>query len=133
MDILTAPHTMLSTICRDDFRVTYDQITKMFALMRRSQALGLAAPQVGIPARLFITHWGDIFINPKIAKRSEEIACSREGCLSLPGETFFVKRHRWIELLDGSVFGGDYAYVIQHELDHLNGTLISDPSREWVG
>ena len=52
--------------------------------MRQHGGLGLAAPQVGINARLFVAHWGEVFVNPLIVE-SVGSYLAVEGCLSLPG------------------------------------------------
>ena len=102
----------------------------MFRLMRDKGGLGLAAPQVGIDARMFITHWGEIFVNPVIWS-GDCMIDSREGCLSLPGVIRVKRRFNKITLIDSNrveskVYEGEQAIVIQHECDHLKGTLITD-------
>jgi peptide deformylase len=116
---------MLKTICRADFIISKDVIEQMFQLMLARNGLGLAAPQVGIDARLFVTRWGEVFINPTIKDR--RIPCTvDEGCLSLPGVSRVKQRYHKIVLGDGRVYEAGRAVVIQHELDHLNGTTIID-------
>jgi len=126
---LVAPNDpILRRVCRPDFTVTLDQINQMFFLMREKNALALAAPQVGIDARLFVTHWGEVFVNPFLITYGGRTVFN-EGCLSLPGVT--IKKMRWetIVLGDGRAFGNDRARVIQHEINHLNGILLTD--KEW--
>lgn len=98
--------------------------------------LGLAAPQVGLPIRLFLFdpdfNRFETIINPEIIEISGSVI-SREGCLSVPGVQVDVKRAssvklkwqtqygKWLEEL----FTGLPAFIIQHEIDHLNGILIS--------
>jgi peptide deformylase len=102
--------------------------------MSRHGGIGLAAPQVGIDGRFFVTAWGDIFINPEIVAVSEEMHESREGCLSIPGKQFVVRRHKWVRLRgDNRKWKGIKASVIAHECDHLNGILISDVGQELCG
>jgi peptide deformylase len=125
MELLFAPHKMLKTVCRADFVITPDQLIDMFELMRKHNGIGLAAPQVGLPYRLFITGWGEIFINPKIIEMSSQQIDCTEGCLSIPGEQYKVWRHIWIKMGDGRHYAGEKAQVIQHELQHLDGVLIS--------
>jgi peptide deformylase len=122
--IVTDP-AALKRICRSDFTLDSHTITEMFRIMREAGGMGLAAPQVGIDARLFVTYWDEIFINPSILK-AEWRCVSEEGCLSLPGVKRACKRWNRIKLLDGREYDGLRAIVIQHELDHLNGTLITD-------
>jgi peptide deformylase len=125
LTILKGPHPMLRTICRPDFVVDFGVIQEMFTLMKEAGGLGLAAPQVGIDARLFVTSWGEVFVNPKIERAA--IPCTvDEGCLSVPGVSRVMGRHHKIVLADGRQYAAGRAIVIQHELDHLNGILISD-------
>jgi peptide deformylase len=123
---LVAPNDpILRTICRRDFSISLNDLHQMFFLMREKNGLGLAAPQVGIPARLFVTGWGMVFVDPQIVARDGP--CPQvEGCLSLPGIQVQVRRWRRITLFDGETYEGIQAQVIQHELDHLNGVLITN-------
>lgn len=123
MQILTYPHPMLSHVCRRDFTINANDIDEMFRLLGECDGLGLAAPQVGIDARLFVTAWGDIFINPKIVGLAHPVKIV-EQCLSLPGESHEKRRWGAVKLASGQVFKGIHAIVVQHELDHLNGITI---------
>lgn len=112
---------------------------RMFELMREHRGVGLAAPQVGINIRLFVmNHSGQpeddrAYVNPDLFDPAEEDE-DEEGCLSLPGITARVLRHRFIRLkaqdLDGNPVEatetGYIARIWQHETDHLNGVLITD-------
>jgi len=105
-------------------------------------AVGLAAVQVGHPRRIFIlrNHSGELetFVNPVITLTGSEVTKKEEGCLSLPG--FFVKvpRPRKVVLryndTEGNLreqsFEGVMARAVCHEMDHLNGTLLSDRIEE---
>lgn len=124
MQILLAPHPMLALECRRDFNVTVEQIQEMFALMRGHNGVGLAAPQVGIDARLFVTDWGQVFVNPEIIDHSETLVFGQEGCLSMPGEFWNLGRWKHIRLASGEVFTGIQARCIQHEIDHLDGVMF---------
>lgn len=115
---------MLQTVCRSVYEITRDQIEQMFVLMRKHRGIGLAAPQVGIDARVFVTDWNQVFLNPIIVKRSVYLRVHVEGCLSLTTR-HKVPRYEWVELATGEVFRGLKAQVIQHELNHLNGILIN--------
>jgi peptide deformylase len=126
MQILTYPHPFLSRVCHHSFTVSLDDINQMFFLIRERNALGLAAPQVGIDARFFVTAWGDVFVDPRIVNGAHPVRIM-EQCLSLPGETYEVRRLGKIKLATGQIFKGIHAIVIQHEINHLNGILISDP------
>lgn len=122
LKILTYPDERLRVVCRPDFIIEGDIIQEMFYLMEEHGGLGLAAPQVGIDARLFVTHWGEVFINPQITQRSCKMLVS-EGCLSLPHRQGTLWRYNEVEVT-GRVYVGEQAFVIQHECDHLDGKLI---------
>jgi len=104
------------------------------------ECLGLAAPQVNIHERVFILFDGKqfaIFINPRIVSvgpmEDEEI----EGCISIPGHQYKVRRPTTIVVKDAIrtkpfELSGWTARAWLHELDHLNGTLISDIGEEVV-
>ncbi len=113
---------------------------RMLELMHEARGVGLAAPQVGLPWRLFVANpTGEpeddqIFINPKLSSPSRENHTHDEGCLSLPNITGDITRPASItvDALDeqGKPFkltSDDLpARVWQHEIDHLDGILILD-------
>ncbi|MDR2182283.1 MAG: peptide deformylase [Treponema sp.] len=115
---------------------------EMRRLMEKDRGVGLAAPQVGILRRLFVTHAeGDqfrVFINPAITWTSQEQVKYEEGCLSLPGIWAEVVRPQSIRIQawneNGRAFtlevSGILARVIQHEYDHLEGVLFIDRVNE---
>jgi peptide deformylase len=98
---------------------------------------GLAAPQIGVSVRAFSYNIDGVIghlVNPKIAELSEEIQDGDEGCLSVPGIWAPTVRamHAVVEgfdvhgkplRLEGS---GLMARALQHEVDHLDGTLFLD-------
>ena len=116
---------ILHHICRCDFMLEVETVARIFRLLEETGGLGLAAPQVGIDARFFVTAWGEVFVNPRIVYGIDKVP-SEEGCLSLPGVTRVKRRCRKIVMADGRTFEGQKAIVIQHETDHLNGILITD-------
>lgn len=108
----------------------------------RHKGVGLAAPQLGYTRRIFAAHrilkkdeepLRYIFINPEITKFSTNTEIGWEGCLSIPDTYCKVKRSKEIivEYLDGHgqkqrlKTSGFFARVIQHEVDHLDGILIT--------
>jgi peptide deformylase len=113
-------------------------IAGMFEILNKQQGVGLAAVQVGIPERFFITNIGNdiprVFINPSIIETSEETADYEEGCLSLPGVWGHVTRPKIVRIQAWNDKGkpftidadGLLSRVIQHEYDHLNGGLFID-------
>lgn len=101
------------------------------------EALGLAANQLGLPARAILVRIGDeerVLLNPTIAARSAELVMEWEGCLSLPGVEAEVPRAKEV-VVQAADEGGkpvelclaDFeARVLQHEVDHLDGVLYVD-------
>lgn len=124
----------------------YDLVEKMYQTMRVHRGIGLAAPQVGVSLRVFMTYLPDehvleedesellVFINPIISDPSSAKWIEQEGCLSIPGVYAEVERPNTIHCeytsLDGKrqkrVFSGWAARAILHENDHLNGVLFPD-------
>lgn len=122
--LIVGPDKILETPCRPDFRIPEWVIPEMFELLRRHHGLGLAAPQVGIDARLFVTVWGMVYINPEITWHSDCCVRSSEGCLSFPGVVTSTLRYSEVEVC-GLSYYGPHATVLQHEIDHLNGLHIA--------
>jgi peptide deformylase len=126
MQLVKPDDPILHRVCRPSFVLDADVIQQMFWLLEQLGGLGLAAPQVGIDARLFLTAWREVFVNPGILRVEGEFVSSQEGCLSLPGIVRFKSRCQRIILAGGDIYEGQQAVVIQHEIDHLNGILITD-------
>jgi len=126
MQLVNPDHPILHHVCRSGFILDADVIQQMFHLLEALGGLGLAAPQVGIDARLFVTARGEVFVNPRILRVEGQYVSAQEGCLSLPGVTRFKSRCQRIILAGGDTYEGQQAVVIQHEIDHLNGILITD-------
>jgi peptide deformylase len=113
-------------------------VTRMRELMKDASGVGLAATQVGVLRRVFVFAPDEdrvlAVINPEIVSRSEEVEVDDEGCLSIQGLTVPVERSTAIRLEGQNEKGKRVAYdleghgarVAQHELDHLNGTLMLD-------
>lgn len=133
------PDSSLRQICTpvECFDVwLHDVLEEMLLLMRANNGIGLAGPQVGITQRLFVTQIQSQTIclaNPEIVSRAGH-ARMGEGCLSLPRVQVKVERQREIDVQGYDFSGRKQAYrvqglwarVIQHEIDHLDGTLITD-------
>jgi peptide deformylase len=116
-------------------------IEDMFETMYEAEGIGLAAPQVGVSKRIIVVdiekHLPEYprvaLINPVITMTvGEELG--EEGCLSLPGVRGIVRRAAIVKV-EGLLPNGDkiefdasnlMARVLQHEIDHLNGTLFTD-------
>jgi peptide deformylase len=112
---------------------------RMVNLMRDAHGVGLAGTQVGILRRLFVFQTDPegeptAVVNPEIVERSEALESDLEGCLSLQGVHVPVERNVTVTLVGKDPDGDDLrlelegmeARVVQHELDHLDGTLILD-------
>lgn len=142
LEIVQYPDAVLRTIARpiDPIDDTVRAVAaRMIELMHQAEGAGLAAPQVGLPWRMFVTradeeHPERVFINPSIAELGGDLEMRAEGCLSLPGLSLEVRRPTVATLrcldLDGRSLTltamGLMARVWQHEHDHLNGVLIID-------
>lgn len=112
-------------------------IERMYAEMYRSDGVGLAAPQVGMPYKFFVMDDGETkrtVINPKIKSFSEDPITFEEGCLSIPEIFAEIERPKTITVEYYNENGEkieeeltDYtARIFQHENDHLNGILFTD-------
>lgn len=137
LHLLTWPNKKLRRKCEKvlDFSEIPPIISNMIALMKKHRGAAIAAPQVGVLKRFFITDQHEVVINPSWSpsKNSSEVVVE-EGCLSFPGIWVDVKRfdsvdvqyqdvdERWVE----KTLKGFDAQVFQHETDHLNGVLFID-------
>ncbi len=129
-------------------------LENMFETMYNAQGVGLAAPQIGLPIRLFLvdaTPFADddelskdeqellkgfkkVFINATILEETEEEWAFNEGCLSIPDvrEDVFRKKTIKINYFDENfkehteIYSGLAARVVQHEYDHIEGILFTD-------
>jgi len=117
-------------------------IEEMFETMYAAPGIGLAAIQVGVAKRVVTMDLSkkeeerapQVFINPEITWASEEKATREEGCLSIPDYYEEVERPERVKVkyldLDGKTHevdaNGMLATCLQHEIDHINGTLFID-------
>lgn len=115
-------------------------IRDMLDTVKKADGIGLAAPQVSWALNLALVYLEDSgvppfpLINPTITHSSKEVVDIEEGCLSMPGVFGMVSRPKKITIeafdLEGKkiTFSDDgwIARVMQHEIDHLNQTLIID-------
>jgi peptide deformylase len=118
-------------------------VADMIETMLDAPGIGLAAPQVHVPLRLFVLHLSAdrnggtamppaVVINPAFEPLDETLVLRWEGCLSIPGLRAAVPR--WVRIrysgvdCDGAAVGGEvdglHANVVQHEYDHLDGILF---------
>lgn len=124
-----------------------DLIDSLIATATAHKGVGIAAPQISQPYRLFIvaSHPSDRYpyaptmpptamINPRILSHGEAIVKDWEGCLSVPNVRGLVPRYREIEVeyttrdgeLRQEILTDFIARIFQHELDHLNGIVFTD-------
>ncbi len=132
------------TVFDDELRTL---VADMYDTMDKAPGVGLAAPQVGIPLRIFVYDFADdegnerrgVLINPvleigPIVDEPADEDTEVEGCLSVPGERFPLKRAETavvsgVDLEQKPVrieADGWFARIFQHEFDHLDGTLYVD-------
>jgi len=137
-----------------DYPNLEELITNMKETMVNARGVGLAAPQIGKPIRLFIVDtspfsendeldeeerkflekFKKIFINPKITSEVGDEWAFNEGCLSIPNinEDVFRNETLTIEYEDENfkkhteTLSGLAARVVQHEYDHIEGILFTD-------
>jgi len=138
---------VLKKVCADidkDYPELEKLISDMFDTMYYANGVGLAAPQIGLPIRLFIVDTGEdeegnpgykkVFINAEILEETGEAWSFNEGCLSIPDIRENIMRkpnvkityfdENWVEHTDD--VDGMPARVIQHEYDHIEGKLFTD-------
>ena len=110
----------------------------MLETMYDAEGVGLAATQVDVHERLIVMDTSEehdrplVLINPVLTWRSEEMALSEEGCLSVPQTWDKVERHARVKVQalnrDGQPFEMDAeglsAVCVQHEMDHLMGKVF---------
>lgn len=129
----------ISRITPDIIKLAEDMIETLYAF----NGVGLAAPQVGQPLRLIVfdvTPERDqpgVLINPEIISHSKNTVEKLEGCLSCKGFEGWVTRFEKVtvkgQTLSGKVVtikaDGLLSRMFQHEIDHLNGIIITDHAR----
>lgn len=138
--------TSTPTLLTEDVK---DLVRDMKETMLSLNGIGLAAPQVGVNLRVIViqlmsagkfgggrTDVGPVqeMINPVITHTSEELVSYEEGCLSIPGEYIKLDRPRSIDVKFQTLSGkykkwhlkGLEARIVLHEVDHLDGILMSD-------
>ena len=144
LDIVFAPSDVLS---KKSYMVkNIDQhikslIHNMYDTMYENNGVGLAAPQVNHSLQILVMDCSNkddnykpiALINPSIVNQSEVLKPHEEGCLSFPDQYFEVKRPEFVKVnyldIEGKskdkIFDGFEAVCVQHEIDHLAGTLFT--------
>ncbi len=137
--ILTQEESVLHKVCRPitEFDVKLRRLLDdMAETLKEANGVGLAAPQVGILRRVFIVDLGDEIvelINPEIIETEGE-QDGMEGCLSVPGEFWLVKRPMRVKMKAQDRKGNWFeiegeeliARCLCHENDHLDGHLYTE-------
>ena len=144
MPIVTVPHASLklpSLEVPSGHSLT-QFVQDMVDTATHHNAEGLAAVQIGAPLRIIIVNVNEgeprhyvCLINPKLSKLSGILINKNEGCLSIPGQTLSVPRALTCEVdyhaypngkFNNQKLQGRLARIVQHEIDHLDGILITD-------
>ncbi len=135
-----------------DYPNLQELIDNMFETMYAASGVGLAAPQIGLPLRIFLVDSKQVlkdrdydefkdeegicqeFINARVVERSGDKWAYNEGCLSIPNINEDVSRHGKVRIqyVDRNFqereeeYDGFTARVILHEYDHIQGVLFTD-------
>lgn len=124
-------------------------VDDMIYTMRNADGIGLAAPQIGESKKILVVEYESesdkdnsfpltVLINPKIVNISNEQKFMVEGCLSFPGKELYIKRPNGIAISGCDRWGksltieatGLFSRALQHEIDHINGILMTDHIKE---
>lgn len=143
LPILRYPDSRLNKACKPV--TVFDErlktlVSDMAETMYQAPGIGLAAPQVNVQEQILILDISkeknqlQVFINPQIVTASREKADYEEGCLSVPGIYETVTRPARVTVKAQDVNGdffeikaeGLLATCVQHEMDHLKGTMFVD-------
>ncbi len=158
MQILNAPNNFLNTKSGEikkidrNIKKIVSEMAECLDSQKDPQGVGLAAPQVGLNVRLFIskptpTSKHQVFINPKVLgffdKKMPDVKRKGgkrklEGCLSIPRIWAPIKRKYGVKIeymdLKGKIytkkFTGYQSIIVQHEIDHLEGILFTQRALE---
>lgn len=145
LPIIKAPDPRLKIVCDpveqvdEDLRLLMDN---MLETMYAAPGVGLAAPQIGVAKRIIVM---DVarhdeapmplrIVNPEIIELSGSVVSREEGCLSFPGQFTEVERPKTLRFrywdennqVKELEAAGLSAICIQHEMDHLDGILLTD-------
>ena len=150
MKIVTVPHEILNrpttpvTEFDENLRRTVQEMEELLKNQRDPEGVGLSANQVGLDQRLAIVRLNPdesdnaphllAIINPKIVSQSPAVEDEYEGCLSIHDQYGMVERSQVVTVQFQDLKGekitikatGFLARIFQHEIDHLDGQLISD-------
>lgn len=134
------PDARLKQKCKDI--MSFGNYTKtlarnLYATMEKNRGVGISAPQIGYTLNMILIKESSepkLLINPQILKIGDNCTIMTEGCLSVPG--YYEKRSRSDEIEikyktinDEEIiktFKGLEAFIIQHEIEHLEGKVFID-------
>lgn len=149
LEILTDPNPILrkptEEVARFDMELQ-TLIDDMVETMRSNDGIGLAAPQVGVSKKIVVCEFEPtskndypgfpltVICNPTVKTKSKKECKMVEGCLSFPGIGIMVKRPKDVVIAGLDRYGKPikieaeklFSRVMQHEIDHLNSTLMID-------
>ena len=131
--VLRTPATAVTTFDKELRKLVKDLTDTMID----APGSGLAAPQFGVGLRVFVYDVGDVLghlVNPAVGPVGTEEQDGDEGCLSLPGLAFPLKRHQQVIARGQNMYGDPVviegsallARCIEHETDHVDGILFID-------
>ncbi|WP_026474939.1 peptide deformylase [Alkaliflexus imshenetskii] len=150
LPVVVYGHPVLRKVAEDvdsNYENLPQLLENMWETMYRADGIGLAAPQIGLPIRIFVIDGNELaedypelagfkktFINAKITFPESNKCTEAEGCLSLPGIREEVTRPSRIVIsyVDENfqpheeAYEGFAARIIQHEYDHVEGKLFID-------
>lgn len=144
LSILEYPNDFLRKKCKPlKGLAPAKKIKQMFKKMYEEGGMGLAAPQIGWNARVFVMNITRdpeqevVFVNPTIHYMSPEKVVLPEGCLSFPGVSIEILRSKRVIVEAYDLCGSKFYFeddewgsrCAQHEIDHLDGMLIIDQAR----
>ena len=142
LDIVVWPDDRLTQMC--EYVTEFDDDLKQLSVdmahtMDHRLGIGLAAPQVGVNIKMIVAILQELsepvtLINPTLTEVSDVLFEWDEGCLSVPGYYEFRKRPSQIVVQYQDLNGdeqeirlrGLFAFLVQHEMDHLDGKLFID-------
>lgn len=136
LKIIKAPNPILNRVCSEaappyNYFLFCEEL--LYTKQQTQNAIGLAAPQVGVDVRIFVC-MDKVCVNPTVICFRGKRLPAHESCLSLPGRSGVVFRHTHLDVAyytsRGQLITESMkhleARVFQHELDHLNGILFPE-------
>ncbi len=153
--IIQEPHAVLRSVASPVAQeaIGTEKITRVItdmkaALAKEDDGVAIAAPQIGVPLRIFVVakrvskknEKSDddmVFINPEIIRLGRKKELLSEGCLSVRWKYGLVKRSLTATVRALNEQGNEFvmsgsgllAQIFQHEIDHLNGVLFIDSAK----